>query len=280
MSEKREFVQPHPKLSLRRQCELVQVARSSLYYEAVEVSPEEVALMRRIDQLYTKWPFYGSRRILVELQREGREVNRKRVQRLMRLMGLEGLVPGPHTSVPHPENPVYPYLLRGVEIVRPDHVWSIDITYVGLAAGWAYLVAVIDWYSRAVLSWRLSNTMAVEFCIEALEEALRQHGPPDIFNSDQGAQFTSPDFTAVLRKADVKISMDGKGRALDNVFVERLWRSLKYEEVYVKDYADVSQAREGIGSWFRFYNDRRPHQALGYQTPMSVYRGGALAGAA
>lgn len=273
MTEKRALVQPHPELSLRRQCELLQLSRSSLYYEAVEVSPEELNLMRRIDAIYIARPFYGSRKVLIDLRLEGHEVNRKRVQRLMRLMGLEALVPGPHTSVPHPENPVYPYLLRGVEIVRPDQVWSTDITYIGLAQGWAYLVAVIDWYSRAVLSWRLSNTMTVDFCIEALEEALRHHGPPEIFNSDQGAQFTSPEFTGVLKKAEVKISMDGKGRALDNVFVERLWRSLKYEEVYVKDYADVAAARDGIGTWLRFYNGRRPHQALGYQTPMSVYRG-------
>jgi putative transposase len=266
-------VQPHPDLSLRRQCELLQLSRSSLYYEEVEVSPEELSLMRRIDAIYTERPFYGSRRVLVALQQEALEVNRKRVQRLMRLMGLEALVPGPHTSVPHPENPVYPYLLRGVKIVRVDQVWSTDITYIGLAQGWAYLVAVIDWYSRAVLSWRLSNTMTVDFCVEALEEALRHHGPPEIFNSDQGAQFTSPEFTGVLKKANVKISMDGKGRALDNVFVERLWRSLKYEEVYLKDYADVASAREGIGNWFRFYNGQRPHQALGNQTPMNIYRG-------
>jgi putative transposase len=267
------LVQPgHAAVSVRRQCELVGLARSSWYYEPVEVSAEESALMRRIDALYTQRPFYGSRKITFCLKAEGHEVNRKRVQRLMRLMGLEALVPGPHTSRPHPQHPIYPYLLRGVEVLQPDQVWAADITYIPLAKGWAYLMAVMDWYSRAVLSWRLSNTMAVDFCIQALEEALSHHGPPSIFNTDQGAQFTSPDFTGVLKAAQVRISMDGKGRALDNVFVERLWRSLKYEDVYLKDYGDLNAARVGIGSWFRFYNRQRPHQALGNHTPWDRYR--------
>jgi len=267
------MVQPdYEGLSLRRRCELLHLARSGLSYAPAEVSAEELALMRRIDAIYLEKPFYGRRRMTVALQWEGHEVNHKRVQRLMRLMGLEGMAPGPHTSRPRPEHVVYPYLLRGLEVVRPDHVWAADITYVPLAHGWAYLVAIIDWFSRAVLAWRLSNTLCTEFCVEALQEALRHHGPPSIFNTDQGAQFTDGDFLAVLKERQVKISMDGKGRCLDNIFVERLWRSLKYEEVYLKAYGDVQEARQGIERWLRFYNLERPHQALGYQTPMQVYR--------
>ena len=260
-------------LSVRRQCELLQLDRSGLYYEPAPTSAEELALMRRIDELHTAHPYYGSRQTTFALRREGLVVNRKRVQRLMRVMGLWGMVPGPHTSKPHPEHVVYPYLLRGLEITRPDQVWATDITYVPLAHGWAYLVAILDWYSRAVLAWRLSNQMASDFCVEALEEALRHHGPPEIFNTDQGAQFTAEEFTAVLKRHEVKISMDGKGRALDNVFVERLWRSLKYEDVYLKDYVDVREARLGLGEWFWFYDHERPHQALGGATPMEVYQG-------
>ena len=228
--------------------------------------------MRWIDQLYTARPFLGSRRIVDALVAEGYEVNRKRVQRLMRLMGLQAMVPGPHTSRRHPKHPVYPYLLRDLAIVRPDQVWATDITYIPLSYGWAYLVAVMDWFSRAVLSWRLSNTLTTDFCIEALEEALRHHGPPEIFNTDQGAQFTDGDFTDVLKGAGVRISMDGKGRCQDNIFIERLWRSLKYEEVYLTAYEDVSDAWDGIGRWMRYYNIERPHQSLGKQTPMHVYR--------
>jgi len=228
--------------------------------------------MKAIDRIFTKWPFYGSRKIVFELRQLGHKVNRKRVQRLMRIMGLQALVPGPHTSKPHPEHKVYPYLLRRLDITRPNQVWATDITYIPLESGWAYLIAVIDWYSRAVLAWRLSNTMTVDFCVDALEDALSHHGRPEIFNSDQGAQFTSPDFTAVLEREGVAISMDGKGRAIDNIFVERLWRSLKYEDVYLRDYATLSEAHPGIGSWFRFYNERRPHQALDNRTPMVVYR--------
>ncbi len=228
--------------------------------------------MREIDRIFTRWPFYGSRRILFELRCLGRDVNRKRVQRLMRVMGLEALAPGPHTSRPHPEHKVYPYLLRRLKVVRPNQVWATDITYIPLERGWGYLMAIIDWFSRALLAWRLSNTMAVEFCTDALEEALRHHGTPEIFNSDQGSQFTSPTFTDVLTREGVKISMDGKGRATDNIFVERLWRSLKYEDVYLRDYATLAHAHEGIARWFRFYNERRPHQALENHTPMEVYR--------
>ncbi len=257
---------------MRRQCHLLGLTRSSLYYEPVEVSAEELRLMREIDQRYTRRPFYGSRRIVLELREAGYDVNRKRVQRLMRIMGLQALVPGPHTSKPHPEHPIYPYLLRGLEVARPNQVWAADITYIPLESGWAYLVAIIDWHSRAVLAWRLSNTMTVDFCIEALEDALKHHGTPEIFNTDQGAQFTSPEFTGVLKREGITISMDGKGRATDNIFIERVWRSLKYEDVYLHAYATVAEARVGIGRWMRFYNFRRPHQALENHTPMEVYR--------
>jgi putative transposase len=269
-------VQPaHPHLSVRRQCQLLDLSRSGYYYEPEEVGPEALALMKRIDRLHMKWPFYGSRRMVVALNTEdtkGTNVGRKHVQTLMRLMGLEGQAPGPHTSQPHPEHKVYPYLLRNLKIDRPDQVWATDITYIPLETGWAYLVAIIDWYSRAVLSFRLSNTMETAFCTEALDEALRQYGPPEIFNSDQGAQFTAEEFTGVLKSHEIQISMDGRGRCLDNVFVERLWRSLKYEDVYLRGYATLPEARAGIAAWIRFYNRVRPHQGLGYATPMDVYQ--------
>lgn len=263
----------HHTLSVRRQCELLGLSRSGYYYEPVEVSAEELLLMKRIDALHLERPFYGSRQVTLALRREEVEINRKRVQRLMRIMGLFGQVPGPHTSKPHPEHKVYPYLLRGLTIERPDQAWAADISYIPLERGWAYLVAVMDWYSRAVLAWRLSNSMSTDFCVEAVGEALRHHGPPEIFNTDQGAQFTAEEFTAPLLSQEVKISMDGVGRCLDNVFVERLWRSLKYEDVYLKAYEDLRQAREGIGRWFRFYNWKRPHQTFAGATPMEVYRG-------
>jgi len=259
-------------LSVRRQSELLHLTRSTLYYEPAEVSAEELALMRRIDSVHLAHPYYGTRRMAVVLRASGADVNRKRVQRLMRVMGLEGMAPGPSTSRPHPEHLVYPYLLRSLKVVRADQVWATDITYIPLAHGYAFLVAIMDWFSRAVLAWKVSNTMTVDFCVEALEEALRHHGPPGIFNSDQGAQFTAPDFTGVLKGRGVEISMDGKGRCMDNIFVERLWRSLKYEDVYLRAYEDVREAREGIGRWLRFYNGERPHQALDYRTPMAVYR--------
>jgi len=274
VTERRALVErAHLHLSVRRQCELLGLARSTLYYEPVAVDAEELALMKAIDRLYTARPFYGSRKILWELRNAGREVNRKRVQRLMRVMGLQALVPGPHTSTPHPEHRVYPYLLRRMNIVRPNQVWAADITYIPLEGGWGYLVAIIDWYSRAVLAWELSNSMAVAFCVATLKAALQHHGTPEIFNTDQGAQFTSPEFTEILTRADIAISMDGKGRATDNIFVERLWRSLKYEDVYLHAYATLAEARVGIGRWLRFYNYRRPHQALDNYTPMDVYRG-------
>jgi putative transposase len=259
--------------SVRRQCELLRLSRSGFYYEPVATSPEELALMRRIDELHLKYPFYGSRKLSHELRGEGHEANRKRVQRLMRLMGLEAMVPKPKTSEPHPEHVVFPYLLRGLTISRANQVWATDITYIPMRAGFVYLVAIMDWYSRRVLSWRLSNTLDLSFCVEALEEALATFGQPEIFNTDQGAQFTAEAFTTVLRNRGIAISMDGKGRCLDNVFVERLWRSLKYEEVYLHAYDSVAEARVGIGRYLDFYNARRPHQALGYQTPDAFYRG-------
>ena len=258
---------------MRRQCELLGLNRSTLYYVPAEVSVETTALMKAIDRIFTKWPFYGSRKIVLELRRLGHKVNRKRVQRLMRVMGLQALVPGPHTSKPHPEHKVYPYLLRRMDITRPNQVWATDITYIPLESGWGYMIAIIDWYSRAVLAWRLSNTMTVDFCVYTLKDALHEHSKPEIFNSDQGAQFTSPDFTGVLQSEGVAISMDGKGRAIDNIFVERLWRSLKYEDVYLRDYATLADAQAGIANWIRFYNEQRPHQALGNRSPMAVYRG-------
>ena len=258
---------------MRRQCELLQVCRSSVYYEPAATNPEQLALMRRIDELHLKHPFYGSRKLARCLKSEGNEVNRKQVQRLMRLMGIEGIAPKADTSRPAPEHATYPYLLRNVKVCRVNQVWSTDVTYIPMAHGFAYLVAIMDWYSRRVLSWRVSNTLDTAFCVEALEEALSSFGKPEIFNTDQGAQFTSAAFTSVLHSHGVKISMDGKGRYIDNIFVERLWRSVKYEEVYLHAYESVSEARAGLARYFAFYNQERPHQALGYQTPDAFHRG-------
>jgi putative transposase len=260
-------------ISLRRQCELLAISRSGLYYEPVGTSAEELALMRRIDALHLQWPFYGSRKLCEALRAEGLHVNRKHMQRLMRLMGLESVAPKPNTSEPSPEHPVYPYLLRKLAISRPNQVWAADITYIPMAHGFAYLVAIIDWYSRRVLAWRLSNTLESTFCIAALEQALASFPKPEIFNTDQGSQFTAEAFTKVLRGAGVTISMDGRGRCIDNVFVERVWRSLKYEEVFLHAYDDMDEARAGIARYFDFYNFERPHQALGYQTPDAFFRG-------
>jgi putative transposase len=227
--------------------------------------------MRRVDELHLEFSFYGSRRIARELRGRGLLANRKRIQRLMRIMGIEAIAPKPETSKPEPEHAVYSYLLRGLSIARPNRVWAADITYIPLARGFAYLAAIMDWCSRRVLSWRLSNTLDSSFCVEALDEALLRFGQPEIFNTDQGAQFTAAAFTSVLLGRGVKISMDGKGRCIDNVFVERLWRSLKYEEVYLNDYDDLVEARAGIRRYFEFYNSGRRHQALGHQTPASFY---------
>jgi len=265
----------HPELSVRRQCALLSLARSGVYRPVAAADETDLALMRRIDELFLAHPFLGSRRMARMLSRDGgARVNRKRVQRLMRLMGIEALGPKPNTSKPAPGHKVYPYLLRGLTIERPNHVWAADITYIPIGEGFLYLVAIIDWASRAVLSWRLSNTMDTSFCVDALEDALARFGRPEIFNTDQGSQFTSAAFTARLLAAGIRISMDGRGRWLDNVFIERLWRSLKHEEVYLKGYADGREARAGIAAWIAFYNTRRPHQALGGQTPLVVWRTG------
>jgi putative transposase len=263
----------HETLSIRRQCELLELPRSTLYYRPATETAENLELMRRLDEQYLKTPFYGSRRMTVWLHATGHEVNRKRVQRLMRLMGVEGLVPLLNTSRPAPGHRVFPYLLRNVPITHVDHVWSTDITYIPLRGGFVYLVAIMDWYSRYVLAWRLSNRLDGAFCLEALDEALA-NGRPEIFNSDQGAQFTSAEFTSRLLDRAVAISMDGRGRALDNVFIERLWRSLKYEDIYLKDYVTVDELYEGLTRYFFLYNHERFHQALDYQTPYHVYHWG------
>jgi putative transposase len=268
---RREIVDhDHPTLSVVRQCQLLGLSRSGLYYQPVPLPEEDLALMKLIDQQYLVTPFYGARRMVVWLKTQGHEVNRKRVRRLMAVMGLAAIYRHPRTTMPAPGHKIYPYLLHGREITRPNEVWAADITYILMARGFMYLVAIIDWYSRCVLSWRLSNTMDEGFCVEALEEALGK-GRPEIFNTDQGSQFTSEAFTSLLEQHGVRISMDGKGSYNDNLFIERLWRSVKYEEVYLKAYQDGREARAGIGNYFRFYNTQRPHQALGYRTPADVY---------
>jgi putative transposase len=271
----------HPTLSIRGQCRLLGIARSGVYRPAPANDAEDLALMRRIDALFMAWPFLGSRRMTAMLRAEGQRVNRKRVRRLMRIMGIAALGPKPKVTKPAPGHKIYPYLLRDLAIDRPNQVWAADITYIPIGRGFLYLVAIIDWFSRAVLAWRLSNTVDTAFCVDALDEALARFGRPEIFNTDQGAQFTSVAFTGRLADAGIRISMDGRGRWLDNVFIERLWRSLKYEEVYLKGYADGREARAGIASWIGFYNGRRPHQALAGRTPMAVWREaitGTLAG--
>ncbi len=264
----------HPGLAIRRQCTLLSVARSSVYRLPRPANDDDLLMMRLIDELFTAWPFLGSRRLAVMLREKGYSINRKRVQRLMRRRGIAALGPKPRTTKPAPGHKIFPYLLRDLAIDRPNQVWAADITYIPVGRGFLYLVAVIDWASRAVLAWRLSNTMDVSFCVSALEEALARFGKPEIFNTDQGSQFTSAAFTGTLMAADIKISMDGRGRWMDNVFIERLWRSLKYEDVYLKGYADGREARAGIASWMAFYNLRRPHQALANRTPMAVWRDG------
>ena len=261
----------HHRLAVTRRCELLSVPRSSAYYQPREESPEDETLMRTIDEIHLRLPFLGSRRIVDELADQGQRVNRKCVQRLMRQMGLVALYPKPNTSRAHHAHKVYPYLLRGLAIERPNQVWCADITYIPMRKGFVYLVVIMDWHSRKVLSWRLSNTLDAAFCVAALREALYAYGTPEIFNTDQGCQFTSDEFTGVLKEAGVQISMDGRGRWMDNVFIERLWRSLKYEEVYLTAYETVRQARHGIGQWMRFYNERRKHQALDRKTPDTVY---------
>jgi putative transposase len=260
-----------PRLSVRRQCQLLGLSRATLYYQPVPETVENLALMRLIDKQYTDCPFYGSRKRTAWLQGLGHEVNRKRVQRLMGLMGLEAIYPKPRLSVAGQGHRLYPYLLRGVSITRPDQVWGTDITYVPMPQGLMYLAAVIDWYSRYGIAWRLSNALDGSFCLEMLNEALSL-GKPEVFNTDQGAQFTAEAFTGRLVSAGVAVSMDGRGRCLDNVFVERLWRSVKYEDLYLKGYETVPQLESGLSRYFPFYNNERVHQSLEYRTPVEVYR--------
>jgi putative transposase len=266
------MIQPsHPTLSVRRQCEIVRLARSTFDYQPAALGDDTLRLMRVIDELAVKYPCWGSRNVVLELRSLGWVVNRKRIQRLRRMMRIESLAPKPSTTTPNKEHEKYPYLLRQLPIIRPNQVWATDITYIPLAHGFAYLVAIIDWYSRKVLAWRLSNTLDDSFCVDALKEALQNFGKPDIFNSDQGSQFTSGDFTDVLKAADIRISMDGKGRWVDNVFVERLWRSMKYEDIYIRCYTTMAEARAGIATYLHHFNNTRRHQGLGNDTPDAVY---------
>lgn len=260
----------HAELPLKTQAELLSLNRSSLYYKPVGPSLEEVALKHKIDEVYTKYPFYGSRRIAIHLQSQGIIVNRKAVQRHMREMGIADIAPGPNLSRRNHQHRIYPYLLRHLTIDRPNHVWGIDITYIRLQRGWLYLVAIIDWYSRYVVSWELDQSLEMDFVLAALKKALH-HYQPVIMNSDQGSHFTSPQYTDVLKDKGVQISMDGKGRALDNIITERLWRTVKYEEVYLKDYGSPKEARKELTNYLAFYNHERPHQALNYQTPASFF---------
>jgi putative transposase len=274
-AERRALVErENPTLPVSQQCRLLAVSRSSTYRRPAEVSETDRVTMGLIDRQYLARPYYGSRRMAAWLATQGHVVNRKRVQRLMRLMGLVAIYQRPNTSKAAAAHKVYPYLLGGIAIERVNQVWCSDITYIPMAKGFLYLVVIMDWVSRAVLAWRLSNTLGTEFCVDALEEALSEHGRPEIFNTDQGSQFTSDGFTGTLEAHDVTISMDGKGRCMDNIFVERLWRSLKYEEVYLHAYATVAEAKAGIGAWISFYNDERQHQSLGYRTPRRVYEEG------
>jgi len=262
-----------PRLSIVAQCRLLKIARSTLYYRPTPVSADDLQVMRQLDEQYLVTPFYGTRRMVAVLRRAGFAVNRKRVRRLMRVMGIEAIYPKPNTSRRHPDHKVYPYLLRGMAIERPNQVWCADITCIPMAKGFVYLVAVMDWSSRRVLAWRISIGLETDFCVEALREAMARYGQPEVFNTDQGVQFTSAAFLEELETRGVQISMDGKGRFLDNIFIERLWRSLKYEEVFLRAYESVAEARRGIGAWFAFYNDERPHQALDYRTPHEVFAG-------
>ena len=261
----------HPRLSLMRQCSLLNISRSSVYYKARPIRPEDLEMMRLIDEQYMKTPVYGARSMRDHLNREGYRVNRKRVQRLMRLMGLEAIYPKPKTSKPHPGHRIYPYLLKGMDINRPDMVWASDITYIPLRRGFMYLVAVMDWHSRKVLSWRISNTLDTDFCVSALEEAISRYGRPDIFNTDQGSQFTSNAFTKVLKANGIKISMDGRGRCMDNIFVERLWWTVKYHYLHLHSFENGIELQKGLRGWFEYYNRERTHQSLNRMTPDECY---------
>lgn len=270
---KRALIEPaHPQISLARQCVLLGLARSSFYYQPVCVDAETLKLLRLLDEQYTRTPYYGIRRMTLWLQTQGHWVNHKRVRRLLRQLGLMALYPGPRTSLPHPEHRIFPYLLRDLSITRVNQVWSTDITYIRLHGGFIYLTAVMDWWSRYVLAWEVSNTLDGNFCLAALDRALAR-GTPEVFNTDQGAQFTSSAFTGRLEQAGVQISMDGRGRAQDNILIERLWRTVKYEEVYLKDYGSMSEAVVNLRDYFRFYNEERLHQSLGYRPPAALWHG-------
>jgi len=264
----------HPELSISQQCKLVRLSRSAFYYTPVGVNPDTLALMKEIDRVFTKYPFFGSRQIAAYLRREGTTIGRHRVRQLMAKMGLEAIYKRPRTSQPHPQHPVYPYLLRKMQIDRPSQVWCADITFVPVKNGFLYLVAIMDWATRRVLSWRLSNTMHADFCVDALNEAITKHGPPEIMNTDQGSQFTGSAWITTLTEAGVRISMDGRGRYLDNIFIERLWRSLKQEAVYLEEIKDGFQAHRVIKNWMAFYNTERPHSALDRRTPDEAYWAG------
>lgn len=261
----------YPGVSILRQCDMLKISRSSVYYKRKKVKKEDLELIRIIDKQYLKTPVYGSRSMRTYLRRLGYNINRKRVQRLMRLMGLEAIYPKPKTSKPHPEHKIYPYLLRGLKIRRSNQVWTADITYIPLRRGFMYLVAVMDWYSRKVLSWRVSNTLEADFCVEALQDAIHSHGCPDIFNTDQGSQFTSEDFTGELENHGIKISMDGRGRFQDNIFIERLWWTVKHHYVYLRTFDNGTDLRNGLQHWFEYYNQERFHQSLAGLTPDEVY---------
>jgi putative transposase len=282
--DRRDLIQPdHPKLNLSAQCRALNISRSTLYYRPLPASAETLGLMKVIDKLFTRYPFFGSRQIAVSLARDGIKVGRHRVRRLMRLMGLEAVYKRPKTSQPHPAHPVFPYLLKGMEITRPNQVWCSDITFIPVSRGYLYLVAIMDWATRKVLSWRVSNSEPctplvrgqgrahADFCVDALQEAIGKYGPPEIMNTDQGSQFTGSDWITALTDAGVRVSMDGRGRYLDNIFIERLWRSLKYEAVYLQDIADGFAAQRVIDDWMNFYNRERPHSALGKATPDEAY---------
>jgi putative transposase len=274
VQERKKMVEPErPEPSISRQCQLLGLNRSTFYYAPVPISPEDLELMRLIDEQYLKTPTYGSRSMARHFRRQGRKVNRKRIQRLMRLMGIEAVYPKPRTSRPHPQHRIYPYLLRDLTIDHVNHVWAADITYVPMARGYMYLVAVMDWYSRRILSWRISNTLDSDFCNQALQEALDRYGKPEIFNTDQGAQFTSNSFTQILKDHDIAISMDGRGRCQDNIFVERLWWTIKHHYLYLHSFDGGSELRHGLEEWIRYYNHERGHSALDDRTPDEVYYG-------
>ena len=271
LNEKRQLIDlENPEISITKQCQLLSLAKGSLYYESVKKDTDTLLIMDLLDKQYLKTPFYGSRRMQVCLDLAGYTISRKRVVTLMKAMGIRAIYPKPNLSKRRLEHRIYPYLLRNVKVTKPNFVWSSDITYIRIGNGFLYLMAVIDWYSRYVLTWEFSNSLDAFFCVEGLLNAMNV-ATPEIFNTDQGAQFTSESFLAPLKEAKIKISMDSKGRALDNVFIERLWRSVKYEEVYLKDYQNIKEAEESISQYFDFYNNERPHQSLNYQTPGSIY---------